>query len=338
MLTIKEIAVLAETSVATVSRVLNNDTKVAAETAKRVQQVIDTTGYAPKRGNKAPSRQKNILILLPSLLNPYFFTVLQGVSNNAISNGFDPYICVTHRDYNTEKHYLNAAASGAYAGAIAFTSTLSNEELNNYAAKHPFIQCGANASGTHISYVCIDDYAASYDAVEHLIKLGNKRIAFITGHAKRPFEVKRRQGYMSALNDHAIPYVPEYIGKCDYNYTGSYDVMTELMKLNEPPTAVFASSDLTTLGVLKYMNHNGIIPGQDMDVIGFDGTYLSEATSPAFSTIEQPGYEMGRTAFEMLSEKIKDVNYITKRIVMAHKLVLRETTRPLPTEKNKTLN
>jgi len=329
MLTIKEIAVLAETSVATVSRVINDDPRVTEETAKRVRQIIETTGYSPKRGHKSVTRQKKILILLPTLSNPYFFTVLQGVEHNAVSHGFDPFVCVTHRDSATEKHYLNMVTSGEYAGVITFTSTLSNDELNKYASKHPFIQCGALASGTNISYIAIDDTAAAYDAVTYLINSGHQRIAFITGFTKRAFEVNRRKGYMNALNDNGILYVSEYIAKCDYNYTGSYRAMETLMELKEPPTAIFASSDLTTLGVLKYMNHNGIVPGQDMDVIGFDGTYLSEATSPAFSAIEQPGYEMGRAAFDMLLEKIKDINFITKRIIMAHRLVLRETTKPL---------
>ncbi len=330
MLTIKEIAAMAKTSVATVSRVINNDPRVSEDTQKRVRQIIETTGYSPKRGNTAAAaRHKKFLVLLPTLENPYFLTVLQGVEHNAVSKGYDPFVCITHRDYATEKHYLNLVSSGEYAGAIAFTSTLSNEELNKFASRYPFIQCGAIASGTHISFICIDDTAAAYDAVNHLVKLGNKQIGFITGLTKRTFEINRQKGYMNALRDNAIPFIPEYIAKCDYHYTGSYRAMESLMALKEPPTAIFASSDLTTLGVLKYMHHNNIIPGKDMDVIGFDGTYLAESSSPAFSTIEQPGYDMGRTAFDMLVEKIDNINYITKKIVMAHRLILRETTRTL---------
>lgn len=331
MLTIKEIAVMAETSVATVSRVINNDPHVSEDTQKRVRKIIETTGYSPKRGNKsAAARHKKFLVLLPTLENPYFLTVLQGVEHNAVSKGYDPFVCITHRDYSTEKHYLNMVASGEFAGVIAFTSTLSNEELNRFASKCPFIQCGAIANGTHISFISIDDTAAAYDAVNYLVQLGNRRIGFITGLTRRTFEVHRQNGYMNVLNDNAIPFVPEYIAKCDYHYKGSYRAMESLMTLKEPPTAIFASSDLTTLGVLKYMHDHNITPGKDMDVIGFDGTYLSESSSPAFSAIEQPGYEMGRAAFDMLMEKINDINHITKKIVMAHRLIIRETTRLLP--------
>lgn len=328
MVTVRDIAILAETSVATVSRVLNDDPHVAQSTLEKVRQVIETTGYKPKRASKAsPSRKGKILVLLPSLNNPFFFTVLEGVEHKAVACGYNTLVCITHRDDATERNYLNMAVCHEVDGVISFISALPDEETDAFAAKYPFIQCGATINGPHISNICIDDAAAAFDAVTHLIKLGHRRIAFVTGLTKRPFEIKRKAGYLNALSSHAIPYVPDYTVKCNYTYSDSYQCMEKLMELHETPTAVFASSDLTALGVLKYMHDHNLTPAKDIDLIGFDGTYLTKSSAPSISVIEQPGYEMGKAAVDMLMEKISDINFITKKIVMTHKLILRETTR-----------
>lgn len=330
MITIKDVAILAETSTATVSRVLNGDSHVSPVTRQKILQVIDATGYKPRVSSKADSQKKRILVLLPSLENPYFFTILKGVEHKASANGYDTLTCVTHRDHATEKHYLDMLSSGLVDGAILFTTSLPPEELSDMSSRYPMIQCGAIAEGPGISYVSIDDKLAAYDATSYLISLGNKRIAFITSSNNIPFEKKRHTGYVNALTDHAIPYIPDYEVTCNNHYLDSYRCVEELMELQEKPTAFFCFSDLTALGVLNYMYNHNLKPGVDLDVLGFDGTYLTECTSPNLSVIEQPAYEMGKHAFSMLSERIKDIDYIVQKVILSHKLVIRDTTRKTP--------
>lgn len=328
MVTIKDIAILAETSTATVSRVLNGDTHVSPTTQKKIMQVINATGYKPRTSSKSKTPKKRILVMLPSLENPYFSSILKGVEHKASAEGYDILTCITHRNYAIEKHYLKMLTDHLVDGVILFTTSLPGSELNDLSAQYPIIQCGATAEGSHISYVSIDDTEASYDAVSYLIRLGHERIAFITSNNNIPFEAKRHNGYIRALSDHAIPYVPSYEVFCDNHYLDSYNAVKELMELPEKPTAVFCYSDLTALGVLNYIFENQLTAGKDLDVLGFDGTYLSECISPALSTIEQPAYEMGKCAFNMLSERIVEGDdYITQKIILSHKLIIRGTTR-----------
>ena len=129
--------------------------------------------------------------------------------------------------------------SGLVDGVILFTTSLPNDQLNDLSARYPIIQCGAIAEGSNISYVSIDDTAAAYDATSYLISLGNQRIAMITSSNNIPFEKKRLAGYMDALNDHGIPYVPSYKMICNNHYLDSYNCVEALMKLPEKPTAIF---------------------------------------------------------------------------------------------------
>lgn len=336
---IKDIAALAETSVATVSRVINNEDYVSSETRKRVLEVIEASGYKPNLVGRALRSQRSgkILVLMPSISNLYYSRVLQGVEQRASAKGYDTLACVTHRTPASESHYLDFVRTKQVDGAISFTITLPEEKMVRFAAKYPYVQCGARTFSSKICYTCIDNVAAAEDAITYFIETGHTRIAFINGVFGRPYELDREEGYRLALEKHGIPFREEYLRGCDYNYTCGYDVCKELMALPEPPTAIFTSCDQTATGVVKYLLKTGKTPGRDVDVIGFDGTYLTEICTPSISAIKQPGYNMGKTAFDLLYEQITDPNFVTKRVVMGHTLELKETTRPLPEklEKNK---
>ena len=329
---IREIATLAETSVATVSRVINNDDYVSDETRKRVLEVIESTGYKPNLVGRALRSQRSgkILVLLPSISNPYYSRVLQGVEHRASAFGYDTLACITHRDPGSETRYLDFLRTKQVDGVIGFTSSLSAEKILKFAMKYPYVQCGARTSGTGICYTCIDNVAAAEEAIEYFIKTGHTRIAFVNGMFDRPYEQDREVGYKNMLLKYNIPFRKEYLLGCDYNYSSGYDSCKTLMSLPEPPTAIFTSSDQTAAGVTKYLLKVGKTPGKDVDVIGFDGTYLSDMYTPAISSVDQPGYDMGKTSFDLLYERITDPKSIIKRVVMSHKITHKETTRPLP--------
>lgn len=329
---IKDIAALAETSVATVSRVLNNEDNVSAETRKRVLETIQATGYKPNLVGRALRSQKSrkILVLIPSISNPYYSRVLQGVEHRASANGYDTLACITHRDPVTENRYLDLLRTKQVDGAISFTISMPEQKLLKITGEYPFVQCGARPWSPNISCVCIDNVAAAKDAIEYFIQTGHSRIAFINGAFNRSYESDRDKGYREALESHALPFRPEYLCYCDYNTMGGFDACKKLMSLPEPPTAIFTSCDQTAAGVCKYLLKVGKTPGKDVDIIGFDGTYLADMCTPALSAIQQPGYDMGKTAFDLLFEQMTDSSSVVKRVVMLHTLKHGETTRPLP--------
>lgn len=327
---IKDIASLAETSVATVSRVLNNEEYVSAETRKRVLEVINATGYKPNLVGRALRSQRSgkILVLIPTIRNPFYSQVLEGVEHRASANGYDTMVCITHRNPDCEYRELDFVQTKQADGAIGFTSALSDKKLSQFAAAFPYVQCGSQLASRNICYVCIDNVAATEEAVEHFIRAGHTRIAFVNGAFGRPYEQERERGYKLALQKYNIPIRQDYLRTCEYDYTGGYKSSEELLALPEPPTAILASSDQIAAGIVKCLLKTGKIPGKDIDVIGFDGTYLSDMCTPAISALEQPGYDMGKAAFDLLLDRITNPDSVIKRIVLAHKLVLKETTRP----------
>jgi len=329
---IREIAVLAETSVATVSRVINNDAYVSDETRRRVLEVIEATGYKPSSAGRAQKAHASgkILALLPSISNPYYSRVLQGLEHRASAFGYDTLACITHRSAANEARYLELLRQNQVDGVVGFTSALPDDKLTRLASKHPYVQCGAHSGQANICYTCIDNVAAAEDAIEYFVKTGHRRIAFINGMFGRSYELDRETGYQRVLERYAIPFRPEYLIGCDYNYSSGFDSCKTLMSLPEPPTAIFTSCDQTAAGVEKYLIKNGKAPGKDVDIIGFDGTYLSDMCTPAISSIDQPGYDMGKTSFDLLYERITDPKSIIKHVIMSHTLSLRETTRLLP--------
>lgn len=328
---IKDIAALAETSVATVSRVLNNDENVSAETRKRVLEVIKATGYKPNLVGRALRSQRSgkILVLIPSISNPFYSRVLQGVEHRASANGYDTLSCITHRDPDVEARYLDLLRTKQVDGAICFTMAMSEEKLLKTSKKYPCILCGARPWSPKISCVGIDNVAAAKEAITYFIQTGHTRIAFINGDFGRSYELDREKGYKEALAEHNISFSPDYLEYCDYDVMGGFEACQRLMALEAPPTAIFTSCDQTAAGVCKYLLKNGKVPGKDVDVIGFDGTYLANMCTPAISAIRQPGYDMGRTAFDLLYEQMTDANSVVKRVVMLHSLVHQETTRSL---------
>lgn len=333
---IKDIAALAETSVATVSRVINNEDNVSDETRKRVLEVIQTTGYKPNLVGRALRSQRSgkILVLIPAISHPFYSRVLQGVEHRASCRGYDTIVCITHRDPAVELRYLDLLKTRQVDGAIGFTAAMPEENLSKIAKEYPYVLCCARPRCRNISCVCIDHQAAAKDATEHFIRTGHTRIAFINCCSGRTYEAEREQGYKEALAENDIPFCQEYLQHTDYNVTDGYEACKILMALEEPPTAIFCNSDQLAAGACKYLLKSGKMPGKDVDVIGFDGTFLADMCTPALSTILQPGYDMGKTAFDLLYDQITDPKSVVKRISMQHTLIHKETTHPLPEEHN----
>ncbi len=327
---IKDVATLAATSVATVSRVINGDLRVAEATRKRVMDVVASTGYRPRQVDRSQrsTRRGTILVLLPDISNPYFSTVVEGIDRRAAASEYNTMSCVSYRDREIERRHLNLVKSNWVDGVILFTSTLGIDELEQYATKHPVVQCDAGAENiAHISFTCIDNIAAADEAVSYLLGLGHKRIGLINGAHGRPYEGHRQEGYVKALERAGISVDKRLIATSDFTCAAASTACAELMNRANPPTAVFCISDIMAAGAIKYLVDNGLTPGRDVDVVGFDGTYLSDITTPSITCVEQPGQEIGKTAFDLLLELITDPTGMRKKVIMPHKFVIKQSTR-----------
>lgn len=326
---IKDIAEMANTSVSTVSRVINGDQNVKQPTREKVLAVIKKTGYKPNVMGRNLRRQSsnNILAILPTMANPIYSAIIRGVEQRANAHHFDVVIVISHRNSALEKKYLEMLYTKEVDGVITFVSFLDDDVLEKTASQYPLVLCSGTAKCEHLSYTCIDNERAAYDATSYLIELGHQKIARISGSFSKRYETERDRGYERAMKKHGMNVCDEYIINDGQNYRDGYVFAKELMALDNPPTAIFASSDTIASGCIKYLGDAGIKAGVDVDVMGFDNLPLGEILTPTLSTVAQPLETLGSTAFDLLYEKMQNINSARKRVILDHKLVVRDSTR-----------
>ncbi|GHV44601.1 catabolite control protein A [Synergistales bacterium] len=328
---IKDIATLSGTSVATVSRVMNDDPRVRPVTRQKVLEVITSTGYKPNYMGRNLRKLKSnvILALVPTLANQIYARLLHGVEEKAMEYGYELVITVTHRKSEIEKKQLDMLYTKEADGAITFMSFLDDEYLEATAQKFPLVLCSGTSQCDSLSYTCINNEEAAYDATRHLLKLGHRFIARLNSTFSPIYEEERKKGFRRAMEEAGLQIDSCYLFNDGYSYHDGYAYTQKLMELPAPPTAILAFSDTIAAGCIKYLVDHGIRPGIDVDVMGFDNIDLGEIITPSLSTISMPLHELGEIAFDLLRDKMENIHSMRKGIIVDHKLVLRDSTRKL---------
>ncbi|MUK87535.1 substrate-binding domain-containing protein [Ornithinibacillus sp. L9] len=326
MANIQQIAQKAGVSVATVSRVLNNATSVTPQTRHKVEIAIKELKYEPSMlgRNLRNSESRLLLVLLPSISNPFYNEIINGIQNTAIAKNYNILLCETDSKPERENIYFNMVKNKLADGVISMDPTVNMQKLNELAENHPVILCSEYEEGGSIPYITVDSELAAYQAVKHLIKLGNERIALINSDEKFLYARLRRAGYERALKEFNLPIRDEWIYHTkDLEFEHGVQAMRMLLQSEEKPTAVFAVSDTLAIGALKAINGGGDTPNP-IAVVGFDNISFSSMTNPTLTTISQPMFKMGSLAADMLMNSIKGDR--VESIVLDHELIIREST------------
>lgn len=331
MATIKDVANAAKVSVATVSRVLNDDPKVKQETKERVNKVIQELNYSPNLlgRNLRRSYTKNILVLLPTISNTFYSAIIKGIRQELAKEGYKVMIGVTDLDPQIERQHIRLLETKLVDGIIFFAPQIAYKELEEVERQYPIVQCSEYLEEAKVSWVSIDNKRAAYDAAKYLIQLGHKKIAMITSKKKYTSSVLREKGFKEALKDHHIPLPKNYIYKTDYVPESGTKACLNLLGEKEPPTAIFTISDSLAVGVIRAIEDSGMRAGEDVDVIGFDNTFITKIYHPTITTISQPRFEMGVKAAQLLLKRIKAIDEDHEYVILEHELVRRESTRDL---------
>lgn len=329
MATIKDVAKAAQVSVATVSRVLNDDPKVKPDTKEKVKEVIEALNYTPNLlgRNLRRSYTKNILVLLPTLSNTFYATIIKGIRKKAAGEGYNVMIGVTDLDPQIERQNIRFLETKLVDGIIFFAPQMSKAELEEVEQDYPVVQCSEYIQGSKVSWVSIDNEKAAYDAVRYLIELGHKKIAMVTSKKKYTSSCLREKGFKTALKEQGLSYQTDYLYKTDYTPSSGMEAARHLLSLKEPPTAIFTIADSMAVGVIRGIEDLGKKVGVDVDVIGFDNTFVSKIYHPAITTISQPRFEMGEKAAELLLHKINDIHKEQAYVTLGHELIVRESTK-----------
>jgi DNA-binding LacI/PurR family transcriptional regulator len=306
---------------------------------EKVQQVIDKLEYHPNalaRGLKS-QRSQVIGILVPDILNPFAAELANGIQETMLEHGYTAFLSTTDQSTKRELSALGAFFDHRVAGiAVATIETAAgNEALGRFTRRGmPIVLVGRNAALPGIDRVTADHWKGAYQAVEHLIALGHKRIAYIGGSPKTAGRLRRFHGFLEAMRSHGLSVPEELIAGPDHEsgpgyskQADGYDAMARLLSLSHPPTAVFARNDFTAFGAISAARDRGVsIPG-DVAIVGFDNVAQAEFTTPSLTTVAQPTWRQGREAARMLLDRLDGgADHGQREVCLDCQLIVRGST------------
>ncbi|TLP48174.1 MULTISPECIES: LacI family DNA-binding transcriptional regulator [Cohaesibacter] len=328
---IKDIATEAGVSPATVSRALTGSGLVAEPTLSHIKAVANALGYRPNISARNLRTQKtmSILVVVRDIGNPFYLNVFKGAESVARAAGYSLLMGNTENDLKREEDYFQMLADGHADGMILMTGKMpQNGDLSEDISQKVVIALEM-IDDTNLSHVVIDNEKASMDAVDHLVALGHRRIAHITGPIPAEgMSVRRLSGFKKAVAHHQLPVPDDYIQRGTFSYLSGEEAAYRLLDLPVPPTAIYAANDEMAFGVIRAANSRGLTVPQDLSVFGFDDIYLAEAFVPALTTINQPCLEVGRAAMTRLLDHLSGQCKAIDPIVVPTRLVVRESTAP----------
>jgi LacI family transcriptional regulator len=328
--TIRQIADLAGVSIATVSRVLNNHRDVSPATREAVLEVVRRHGFSSNRNARALAAGRTGLVgvTLPLVADAYFSPILSGAAEALYNQDMRAILCPTLHQHDREVGLIERLMHGTTDGAIVLLPEESSEELEALQAQgYPFVVADPRVP-LHEGIPCVSaaHAAGAQQATEHLLALGHRRIAAITGPSGWVATEDRRNGYYSALAAAGVLPDPELEVESNWKIDGGYAGAAALLELPEPPTAIFAFNDNLAIGAMQAARERGLHLPEDLSIVGFDDTEEARIVTPALTTVRQPLAELGRMAVSLLVRLIDKQRVEALRVELETRLVVREST------------
>ena len=321
---------MAGVSIATVSRVLNADPAVKGETRLAVQKAIQSSGYQPNRVAQrlrtTIRSTKLIGLLIPDIQNPFFVDVISGVEEYAYTHDSAVVIGNFSQDPKKEKLHIDILRSESVDGFIVAPTNVRDQNIEQLVHdSYPVVCIDRGLTGVAVDVVKSDNEKGAFHATEHLIKLGHKRIAHITGDPFIPTTAERISGYTKALRQYGLSIDPEIIRGKASDFKSGVELADEILNLLERPTAIFTANNLLTLGALEtILNRNLKIP-EDIAIVGFDDVYWATSLNPPLTAVRQHGFEIGQRAIELLYQRILNPNRIPANFIIQTDLMVRKS-------------
>ena len=324
--TIKDVARQAGVSIATVSRVINDSAAVRHSTAQKVNEAMDALGY-PRDLPAAGRVNQLVIAVLPNLSNPFYAEIILGLQTSAKSHGLD---VLLYPEGNVERHTARLASllRTTNACGLILLSPVSQcavlDELNQLS---PLVQCAEYNEDSPLPYVGVDDISAARSATETLLRAGRRRIALINGPEKYKYARHRRQGYEEALRQAGYSVDPLLEANVtEMGFDSSMAVAQQMLLAKERPDAILAASDMYAAAVVKAAVMAGLSIPQNLALISFDNTYISQMHHPSVTSVNLPRFQLGYMAMEVLAErKVSAVSGEPKQFLLKTELVLRES-------------
>lgn len=331
MANIRDVAKKAGVSVATVSRVLNHPNTVSPTTMEYVLSVIKELNYTPNglARSLALNKTNTIALLIPNILNPLYMEIVKGVEDVAHKKGYNTLLCNTEENQKKEADYIDMLIKRRVDGLILTASLLNKEEIQQIKKQDiTLVMIGKNKNVKHGSVVFTDYMLGGYIATKHLIEIGYKRIAHISGAVHQIENQEKRAGYEKALKENNLPVDKRYIVEGNNEIEGGYLAAKKLLQFKCKPEAIFVANDLMAFGAIDAIKSEGLRIPEDIAIIGFDNIEMSALVEPKLTTVTQPAYKMGLLSARLLFDHIEngdDEEHVHQEIFLQPKLKVRKS-------------
>lgn len=303
----RDVARFAGVSVATVSAVINEKGVVSEKLMQRVKHAMEALDYHTNHVARSLKVRctHTIGMVIPDVTNPFFTDVMRGAEDEARTNGYSVILCNSNEDPTLERSQLSTLFSRRVDGVLLAPTDSHSAHDRLTRRRFPIIYFDRIPPGYEGGAVVTNNFGGAYEATRHLIALGHRDIAIVTGRLDMSNGRDRLDGFMRALQEAHISLPQGYLQRGTFQLESGYQCGLELLRLPRPPTAIFCCNNKMTLGLMGALRELGVACPERLSVLGFDDFDWAASFSPRLTTVAQQTCEMGRQAMKMLLDKIQ---------------------------------
>jgi LacI family transcriptional regulator len=335
MATLREIADQLGVAVSTVSAVVNNRGYISPKMRARVQEALQRAHYRPDENARVlrMRESRTIGLIVPDLTNPFYARLMRGAEDYLASLGYGLFVADSRDDYQRQRGYLLSFSGRRTDGILLVPCRADDDQsrgIGHLIGETPLVHVDRSPANATVCSVVPDDVRAGYEATQHLLELGHRRIGIICEPLSRPDGADRLAGYKKALRAKGVQLDRSLVRFGADTEDSGYWCATELLRLQHGrPTAVIVCNNLMTLGLLTAMRDAALACPRDVSIIGFDDFEWCPHLSPPLSMVRVPAAELGSTAAKVLMKRIRGTGATeAERVLLPTELVIRESTSP----------
>ena len=331
MSNIREVARLADVSVATVSRTLQQPERVSVKTRNKVLAAVKQAGYQPNllAVKFRSGKSHNLVVLVPTVANVFFSRVISGMQEAARLRGYSLLLGNTLGEDSAEVDYARLVQTSQADGLIQLRAFNPFASLDMTSERLPMVNACEVLDQPPCPVVVLDNRAAAAAMTTHLLQLGHKRIAMIKGPARSPLTRDRVAGYRDALALAGIAFDENLLCPGNFSLQSGYQATAELLERQQIPTAIFCENDEMAIGAIQCIKQHGLQVPADISVAGFDDIAFAAYCDPPLTTIAQPAEEFGRTAVNLLIDVLEQKLTLLPKVILPFELIPRGSTGPV---------
>jgi LacI family transcriptional regulator len=326
---IRQVAKRAGVSTATVSRTINSPQQVKPGTARRVWKVIEELKYFPNTQARSlvSGRSRIVGLIVSDITNPFFPELVKGFEDAASQKGYEVLLSNTEYDSSRMATGVRRMLERKVDAVAIMTSEMDRSLTQQLAHRDiPMVFLDVGQVDKHVSNIKVDYAHGISQAVGHLLELGHRRIAFISGPGDLKSARIRRLAFLKAMKERGIIGDQCLIETGNHRVDGGFSAMSRILDGEWLPTAVLCSNDLTAIGGLRAIRRHGLRVPHDISVVGFDDIALAEFTEPPLTTVRLPRRELAGKAFEALLASLGDTSRMGVEYAITPELIVREST------------